>query len=310
MLRRRRPQCPAGWAPAAGEAPRPQQSESIVSSRLAQARATVLSSRPSSHCSPPQHMVLLSSNLLLWSLFGTGWSSAAVSASPCAACRNTVTAWEMCPHDTPLDAASTAGWASSAGCINAVVPGTVLANMLRNGTFAGVTDPFIDMDLAKIPDINSTGKPFYTRVYRTEISAAETIGADCRAASGTGAGKSRLWLHLRGISYFATVFVNGKVATPVQAPNQTRLAGMYHRWSFDLGPVSSAAVAVKVEPPEFCGRRDCKDKACAKCSCGQGGDHEIAKNAAMMQFTQGCKAPPTHTHHHHTHTHTHTMYAA
>jgi hypothetical protein len=196
----------------------------------------------------------------------------------------------MCPHDTDLAAASLSSWAAGhPGCISATVPGTVLANMLRNGTFEGITDPYIDMDLGKIPDVNTTGKAFYTRVYRTVLTpppSQQQAAAGSSAAELEG-GSGRLWLHLRGISYFATVFVNGRVVAPVQAPSQTRLAGMYHRWSFDLGRVSSAAVAVKVEPPEFCGRRNCADKPCAKCSCGQGGDHEIAKNAAMMQFTQG-----------------------
>jgi len=197
-------------------------------------------------------------------------------------CRSAVAAWQMCPHDTDLAAASSSNWAHGAGCVSAVVPGTVLTNLLRNGTFAGITDPYIDMDLAKIPDVAETGKPFYTRVYRTDLSPQIAASGCCRAGGAGG----RLWLHLRGTSYFATVFVNGKAVSPVQSPNQTRLAGMYHRWSFDLDHVAHAAVAVRVEPPEFCGRRDCANKTCAKCSCGQGGDHEIAKNAAMMQFTQ------------------------
>ena len=221
---------------------------------------------------------------LLAPLGATAVAATAVGAS------SRVTAWEMCPHDTDLAAASLSSWAAGhPGCISATVPGTVLANMLRNGTFEGITDPYIDMDLGKIPDVNTTGKAFYTRVYRTVLTpppSQQQAAAGSSAAELEG-GSGRLWLHLRGISYFATVFVNGRVVAPVQAPSQTRLAGMYHRWSFDLGRVSSAAVAVKVEPPEFCGRRNCADKPCAKCSCGQGGDHEIAKNAAMMQFTQG-----------------------
>ena len=150
-------------------------------------------------------------------------------------------AWKMCPGDTALPEASRTGFSTS-GCVNAVVPGTVLTTMLENGTFADVHDPYWEMDLAKLPDINATGKEYYTRVFRTELAPPDN-----------GVDSGRFWLHLRGVSYFATVYVNGKAASPVQAPDKERLAGMYHRWSFDLGRVSApVAVAVLIEPPEFC----------------------------------------------------------
>lgn len=117
------------------------------------------------------------------------------------------------------------------------------------------------------------------------------------AGTGTGTGADpRVWLHLRGISYYATVYLNGAAITPVQAPTTSRLQGMYHRWSFDLGKLSALTqlqgtaaptMSVRVEPPEYVGAgcHACKDPPCLP--CGQGGDHQIAKNAAMMQFTQG-----------------------
>ena len=48
-----------------------------------------------------------------------------------------------------------------------------------------------------------------------------------------------------------------------------------------------ATVAVLVEPPEFCGRGGADRCKGVHGSCGQGGDHAMAKNAASMQFTQG-----------------------
>lgn len=103
--------------------------------------------------------------------------------------------------------------------------------------------------------------------------------------------KPRVWLHLRGVSYFATVSINSVAVSPVQAPATTRLQGMFHRWSFDLGRLPDLArevvVAVRVEPPEYPGGgcHACDHPPCVP--CGQGGDHQIARNAAMMQFMAG-----------------------
>eukprot|EP00038_Savillea_parva_P009082 m.181113 g.181113 ORF g.181113 m.181113 type:complete len:1092 (+) comp15169_c0_seq1:273-3548(+) len=117
-------------------------------------------------------------------------------------------------------------------------------------------------------------------------------------------GPNRLWLHLRGVSYTATVYINGMAQQPVEAPaGTTRLQGMFHRWSFDLGTVAAMGVdsdseyivAIRVEPPTYPGSscRPCAHPPCTP--CGQGGDHQIARNAGMMQMTQGwdwCQATP------------------
>ena len=51
--------------------------------------------------------------------------------------------------------------------------------------------------------------------------------------------------------------------------------------SFEMGVGTSQndaiAFAILVKPPDYVG----------KPNCGQGGDHEIAKNAAVMQYTAG-----------------------
>jgi mannosylglycoprotein endo-beta-mannosidase len=215
-----------------------------------------------------------------------------------AAARRLSSGWQACPGTTPLASASRAGYrADPSECFDALVPGTVLRSMIANGSFfprvRTVDDLYMDDNLKTIPDINSTGKAFFTRVFRVEITE-QHLPAETEAADG------QLWLHFRGVSYFATVFVDGQAVSPVQSPGATRLAGMFHRWSFDLGSVAAlrarrgadssaplASVAVLVEPPEFCGRGGADRCGGVKGSCGQGGDHEIAKNAAMMQFTQG-----------------------
>ena len=103
--------------------------------------------------------------------------------------------WSVCPGTVSLAAASKPSFSQHA-CYGAVVPATVLASMLRNGTFfPHIGDPFFDDALAKIPDIHATGKPFYTRVFRHEIFSKH-VGS----ASG-----GRLILHLRGVNYFASV---------------------------------------------------------------------------------------------------------
>ena len=59
--------------------------------------------------------------------------------------------------------------------------------------------------------------------------------------------------------------------------------GMFHRWVYPLemglstSQNDAIAFAILVKPPDYVG----------KPNCGQGGDHEIAKNAAVMQYTAG-----------------------
>jgi hypothetical protein len=64
--------------------------------------------------------------------------------------------------------------------------------------------------------------------------------------------------------------------------------GMFHRYRFELpkGLPQANTLAILVSPPDFYG--------CASSSCavkgqpfGQGGDHEIARNGPMMEYTAG-----------------------
>ena len=82
-------------------------------------------------------------------------------------------------------------------CPNVQVPGTALTSLLRNGTFGNFTSSddgasstsgsggsssssssssddivdrvYVDDNLASVPDINATGRGFYTFWYRTEV---------------------------------------------------------------------------------------------------------------------------------------------
>jgi len=230
--------------------------------------------------------------------------------------------WVVCPGTVSLEAASRPTFSHTLthhACYSAVTPTTVLASMLLNGSFfPNVTDPFFDDNLARIPDISTVGKPYYTRVFRREITAQDVsvllskwlpaaaasrlssaaaeyrsisccVQVDRHASSDSSGG--RLLLHLRGVNYFASVFVDGKAVSPIQSRiNNTargktagRLAGMYHRWSFDLGDLGLGrslvdrrndrsplfTVAVLVEPPEFCGRGGPARCKGVKGSCGQ-----------------------------------------
>lgn len=70
------------------------------------------------------------------------------------------------------------------------MPGTALTSLLRNGTFGNYTNSnnasstsgsgdsssndivdrvYVDDNLASVPDINATGRGFYTFWYRTEV---------------------------------------------------------------------------------------------------------------------------------------------
>lgn len=205
-------------------------------------------------------------------------------------------------------------------------------SMLVNGSYFPQLSPddvYFDENLRRIPDISVAGKAFYTWTYRKELAplllklnldrdrrsaayaAAASVNSDRGGASARsdradvvdGSDGGRVWLRLRGVSYFATVYVNGVAVSPAESPNTHRLQGMFHRWSFDLGKLSEIAglakseggfaVAVRVEPPEYpgAGCTKCADPPCTP--CGQGGDHQIARNPAMMQFMQGNEARRT-----------------
>ena len=189
------------------------------------------------------------------------------------------------------------------------VPGTALNNLILNGTFPGIEDPYLDDNLAKLPDLNvsttrksahdandsaappltSTAPPltrrivlraagnFYTLWWRTSFS----IAGDGKSCAG-----ERLWLHLRGINYRARIFLNGE-----QLELPTEVSGMFQRFSFDATKLAKLGgaenvLAILVKPPDVVGWADQPVPGGAHPG-GQGGDHGMAQMGPVMQYTEG-----------------------
>eukprot|EP00041_Stephanoeca_diplocostata_P002316 m.25464 g.25464 ORF g.25464 m.25464 type:complete len:1144 (+) comp13183_c0_seq5:141-3572(+) len=202
----------------------------------------------------------------------------------------------------------------SVGCVEAEVPGTIFNTLLRNKIFAGVDDPFDGDSLRRVPDIAVTGAAFYTYVFMASVQWVPVLHCEIQrqkttmsqeshkerarieagyssASSGTvtSFNASHTWLTLRGVSYRAQVFSDGHHLFPVEAIDQATdhdAVGMNHRWTYNLEwklgnshvGVTHHGIAVVVHPPDFPGDAS---------QGGQGGDHQIARNAAMMQYAAG-----------------------
>lgn len=125
---------------------------------------------------------------------------------------------------------STSGWQT------AIVPGTVLNSLVKNGVHP---DPYFgrnnDRALNLIPEISDTGAGFYTYWFRTAFMVP---------ASHAG---RRVWLQLDGINYQADIWVNGQqVGT---------LAGMFQRGTYDITSLVTPgsgqnALAILVHPTD------------------------------------------------------------
>ncbi len=84
--------------------------------------------------------------------------------------------------------------------IEAVVPGTVLTTLLKNGLpghFGPGFDPYFGENSKSIPDISDQGVDFYTYLFRTTFQTPPLTAGE------------RVWLYLRGINYSAEVYLNG-----------------------------------------------------------------------------------------------------
>jgi mannosylglycoprotein endo-beta-mannosidase len=124
---------------------------------------------------------------------------------------------------------------------------------------------------------------FYTFWYVADFS---TNSSGCQFSTDSTA------LHLRGIAYSADVWLDGAQLSPT--PANTTVAGMYHRFRFNLPlsdsiPSAPHRLAILVRPPPAVG----------KANCGQGGDHLIASNAAMSQYVADGASQPARRRHTH-----------
>ncbi|XP_022745525.1 mannosylglycoprotein endo-beta-mannosidase-like [Durio zibethinus] len=142
--------------------------------------------------------------------------------------------------------------------MEAVVPGTVLATLVKNEV---VADPFHGLKNETIIDIADSGREYYTFWFFTKFQ--------CKLS-----GTQHLDLNFRAINYSAEVYLNGhKKVLP---------KGMFRRHSLQvtdiLNPDGANLLAVLVHPPDHPGSIPPEG--------GQGGDHEIGKDVAA-QYVEG-----------------------
>lgn len=142
--------------------------------------------------------------------------------------------------------------------MEAVVPGTVLATLVKN---KHVPDPFYGLENEAIIDIADSGREHYTFWFFTTFQ-------------GKLLGNQHLDLNLRAVNYSADVYLNGH--------KQVLPKGMFRRHSLDVTDILNIEgqnhLAILVYPPDHPGTIPRKG--------GQGGDHEIGKDVAA-QYVEG-----------------------
>ena len=196
--------------------------------------------------------------------------------------------WRACKYDgvTDYNQFNT----NTETCYKAVVPGTVLSTLLANNHFrfsSNSSDIYFESNLDEVPDIYAN-----TSLYKYWFIAE---------FSSNIVNEDRVFLNFRGINYRASISLNEK-----ELSKSTDLAGMFQRRSFDITDMLIRSndqskeslnnyqrtdketqkkdknqrknrLVVLVEPPDYVG----------EANVGQGGDHEIARNGAIMQFLGG-----------------------
>ncbi len=141
----------------------------------------------------------------------------------------------------------------------AIVPGTVLTNMLHHQQ---VSDPFYGMNNELIPDIYTTGREYYTYWFAKDFKEAYPTSGQ------------QVWLQFRGVNYGCDVFLNGHKL------NEATHKSMFLRQQYNITPWlnkdGNNRLAVIVYPPDPVGNPN----------GGQGGDGRIAKNVSH-QYAAG-----------------------
>ena len=147
----------------------------------------------------------------------------------------------------------------------AVVPGTVLSTLVKNGV---VPDPYYGLnnkiENGLIPDLKDN-REFYTTTYRTSFKVpSEWKGR-------------RVWMRPEGINYRGEVFVNGRLAAVT--------TGMFQRNAVDVTGLvkfgEENSLVVKVRPVDFPGSPKQKKWGAAG-EWSNGGDGEIGRNVTML----------------------------
>ncbi|XP_042049817.1 mannosylglycoprotein endo-beta-mannosidase-like [Salvia splendens] len=142
--------------------------------------------------------------------------------------------------------------------MEAVVPGTVLATLVKNKL---VPDPFYGLENQAILDIGNSGREYYTFWFYTTF--------ECKLSTN-----QHVDLNFRAINYSGEVYLNGhKELLP---------KGMFRRHSIDITDILNSngknLLAVLIYPPDHPGKIPPEG--------GQGGDHEIGKDVAA-QYVEG-----------------------
>ena len=148
--------------------------------------------------------------------------------------------WKMCRADEVSETArqmSAAGFDDSTW-MNAIVPGTVLTSLVKNGIYP---EPYYGtnnkMSEKIIPDITEVGHEFYTYWFRTEFDTPEVSEG------------GRIWLHPQGINYRAEWWLNGHLVSV--------MAGMFNDDCIDITDFVSKdgrnGLAVLVKPVDVPG---------------------------------------------------------
>ena len=149
-------------------------------------------------------------------------------------------------------------------------PSTVLTNLIENNVFPGVTleNVYKDDQLANLPDIAVVGPDFYSYTFTNVVT-----GLKCDKSFA---------LRFHGINFRSIVRMGGV--------KSGETAGMFVVSTFDVPAdalvadngagqgLCSLSIEVDVSPPDFPGDAS---------GGGQGGDHEIARNGAVTQFSAG-----------------------
>ena len=150
----------------------------------------------------------------------------------------------------------------------AIVPGTALNSLVKNGKFP---EPYFGQNNMRsnklIPDIADAGREFYHFWYRTKF----------RIPSGFE--DKKVWIQFDGINYIADIWLNGHQLGTMK--------GMFVQQKFDITSLVNLkgdnCLAVSVEPVEFPGTMQARSKENVAANENRnGGDGKIGKNVTML----------------------------
>ena len=184
----------------------------------------------------------------------------------------------------------------------------------EDGAAGSLWDPLRDFPdreaMGRHPDIGEDGgRDYYTLWYTTAVHLPE-LGGDVgtSANSANDARKRRGHLTLHGVNYRPIVYFDGKLLRPYSAAGadgdgptaQEDAGGMFLRRRYDLGVREASAgdrgpsrvpLEVLVMPPPYVGRpvplNGTDTNYTRSLESGQGGDHNLARSGAVMQFAAG-----------------------